>query len=172
MSSLMNGQPMSGQPMSGQPMAGQPMPGQSGQAQSGQPNSAEQARAANAEALRQAAEQLSQAAERLQADVGKPQSGNRPRSISANQQQAANNSNPSSSSGEQGNQGPGDLSTPEGDLLKQAQRNWGKLPGTLKTEILQSSQRKANGDYSKLIKLYFEELAKSGSGESAKKPTE
>ena len=43
-----------------------------------------------------------------------------------------------------------------------------KLSGNLKTEILQSSQRKANGDYAKLIKLYFEELAKAGQGDGEK----
>ena len=54
---------------------------------------------------------------------------------------------------------PGTLDT---ELKRRAMKNWGKLSGNLKTEILQSSQRKANGDYAKLIKLYFEELAKAG----------
>ena len=46
-------------------------------------------------------------------------------------------------------------------MKRQALQNWGKLPGKLQTEILQSAGRKKNGDYAKLIKLYFEELAKS-----------
>lgn len=164
-----SGQP--GQSPSGQAQAGH-QPGNTsrahGQPGSSQPDATQQALSNSAEALRQAADQLNQAANRLQADAGKPQSGNRPRSISANQQQSANSS-ASGVGGEQGNQGPGETTAPQGDLQKQAQRNWGKLPGTLKTEILQSSQRKANGDYSKLIKLYFEELAKSGNNAESTK---
>lgn len=153
-----------GRSPSGPAQAGQQSgtaPGENGQPGHSQPDAAQQALANSAEALRQAAEQLNQAANRLQADASKPQPGNRPRSISANQQQSANSA-ANSAGGEQGHQGPGETTAPNSDLQKQAQRNWGKLPGTLKTEILQSSQRKANGDYSKLIKLYFEELAKSG----------
>lgn len=45
-------------------------------------------------------------------------------------------------------------------LGRKGMRDWGRLSGHLNTEILQSSSRKANGDYSKLIKLYFEELAR------------
>jgi len=164
-----SGQP--GQSPSGQAQADH-QPGNAsranGQPGNSQPDAAQQALANSAEALRQAADQLNQAANRLQADVGNPQSDNRPRSISANQQQSANSS-ASGTAGEQGNQGPGETTAPQGDLQKQAQRNWGKLPGTLKTEILQSSQRKANGDYSKLIKLYFEELAKSGNNAESTK---
>lgn len=45
-------------------------------------------------------------------------------------------------------------------------RNWGKLPGTLKTEIIQAAKKNPNGEYARLIKLYFKEIA--GSGEEQK----
>lgn len=65
-----------------------------------------------------------------------------------------------------GNAGTGNFAAgPVGDLPDvvlnpQSQKDWGRLPGRLKTEILQATQRKPDGDYSKLIKLYFEELAR------------
>ncbi len=47
------------------------------------------------------------------------------------------------------------------ELEKLRSRNWGQLPGHLQTEILQAAQKKPNGDYAKLIKLYFEEIART-----------
>ncbi len=38
-------------------------------------------------------------------------------------------------------------------------RNWGELPGHLRTEILQLSQGKYRDDYARLIQLYFKEIA-------------
>lgn len=110
-----------------------------------------------ADALQQAAEMLSDAAQQLTAD-GSQQGDN----------EGQGNQQPSSQRPGLGNSGtgafvesdlPGTLDT---ELKRRAMKNWGKLSGNLKTEILQSSQRKANGDYAKLIKLYFEELAKAG----------
>lgn len=69
--------------------------------------------------------------------------------------------------GQGGNQPP-DLAGLDENLKRQAMQNWGKLPGKLQTEILQSAGRKKNGDYAKLIKLYFEELAKSGADRKSK----
>ncbi len=40
-------------------------------------------------------------------------------------------------------------------------RDWGKLPGNLQTEILQGAKRSPNGDYSRLIRLYFREIARA-----------
>ena len=68
----------------------------------------------------------------------------------------------------QGSNQPPNLAGLDEDLKRQAMQNWGKLPGKLQTEILQSAGRKKNGDYAKLIKLYFEELAKSGADRKSK----
>jgi hypothetical protein len=35
------------------------------------------------------------------------------------------------------------------------------LPGHLRTEILQAARKQANSDYERLIKLYFEEIART-----------
>jgi hypothetical protein len=40
-----------------------------------------------------------------------------------------------------------------------AQREWGRLPGELETEILQSSGRRMDGEYAELIREYFRELS-------------
>ena len=40
-------------------------------------------------------------------------------------------------------------------------RNWGELPGSLKTEILQATRKRPDGDYSQLIRRYFDEISRS-----------
>jgi hypothetical protein len=151
----------SGQPDSGSPSSStssnSPSNGQSGQ---GSQQGADDSLAEAADALKEAAELLSDAAQQLSADGD--QSGDN---------QGQGNQKPSNQQPGLGNSGtgafvagdnPGPLDT---ELKRRAMKNWGKLTGNLKTEILQSSQRKANGDYAKLIKLYFEELAKAGQGD-------
>ena len=88
----------------------------------------------------------------------------------------------SSKSGPSGNSQPGDPGQPgmpggevaggagsqteleiknlEQELRKQSQRNWGQLPGQLKTEILQGASKKPRPEYARQIKSYFEEIAK------------
>ncbi len=41
-------------------------------------------------------------------------------------------------------------------------RNWGELPGHLRTEIMQLSQGKYRDDYARQIQLYFKEIAADG----------
>lgn len=53
-----------------------------------------------------------------------------------------------------------DLKLLDAELKKQAQRNWGKLPGQLRTEILQGATKTPRPEYAKQIKSYFEEIAK------------
>jgi hypothetical protein len=146
-----------GQPNSGSPTSSSPSNGQSGQ---GSQQGADDSLAEAAAALKEAAEMLSDAAQQLAADGD--QSGDN---------QGQGNQQPSNQQPGLGNSGtgvfvggdnPGPLDM---ELKRRAMKNWGKLTGNLKTEILQSSQRKANGDYAKLIKLYFEELAKAGQSE-------
>ncbi len=63
---------------------------------------------------------------------------------------------------------PADLGQLDTELKKQAQRNWGKLPGSLRTEILQGASKKPHPEYAKQIKSYFEEIAKPAVKESGK----
>lgn len=187
-----NGEPAQGQPSQGDPagqpgdspspsnaasdnqsgqQSGQPTPGTPGSAgqpsssQGNQPGQQTQQRngalAEAADALQQAAEMLSDAAQQLAADGSQ-----------SDDNQGQSNQQPSSQQPGLGNSGTGSFADGEikgpldTELKRRAMKNWGKLSGNLKTEILQSSQRKANGDYAKLIKLYFEELAKAGQAET------
>ena len=56
----------------------------------------------------------------------------------------------------------------DSELKKQAQRNWGKLPGSLRTEILQGATKKPHPEYAKQIKSYFEEIAKPATKDGGK----
>jgi hypothetical protein len=136
-----------GAPTGSQPAGGESTGGEGGS--NGQSQSSALAQAA--QSLQQAAQALQQAAQEM---TGNGQQPNR---------STPGNANSTSPGGGEGNSSEGgDLSPLQQQLQAQAMRNWGKLPGKLKTEILQSAQRKANGDYAKLIKLYFEEIAKAG----------
>ena len=127
---------------------------QAGQPGEGQPS----ALAQNAQALDQIAQMLSDAAQQLQSN-GQP---GQPGQQSQNQQGQPGQPGQGDGQGEVGNQQNADLSPLDVQLKRHAAKNWGKLPGKLQTEILQSAQRKANGDYAKLIKLYFQEISKAG----------
>ena len=96
---------------------------------------------------------------------------------------AAKNALPKSGQGKTGDQGQsrtGENTEPNGapkgesDRLKallgdrREGRDWGKLPGHLQTEILQGAQKNPNGDYARLIRMYFTEIAKATEG--SKKP--
>lgn len=52
-----------------------------------------------------------------------------------------------------------DLSDLDAVFEEISAREWGQLPGKLRTEILQAQKRKPDADYSRLIKLYFEEIS-------------
>jgi len=64
-----------------------------------------------------------------------------------------------------GAQAEADIKHLDAELKKQAQRNWGKLPGQLRTEILQGANKKPRPEYAKQIKSYFEEIAKPATAE-------
>jgi len=59
-------------------------------------------------------------------------------------------------------EGTGDVNVPLSNLeLKDLSgRDWGRLPGHLKTEILQAARQSQTGPYAELIKFYFQEIAK------------
>ncbi len=52
-----------------------------------------------------------------------------------------------------------DLAALQDLVRKKTGRQWGELPGHLRTEILQLSQGKYRDDYARLIQLYFREIA-------------
>ena len=47
----------------------------------------------------------------------------------------------------------------ENDLKQYAGKNWGDLPGSLRTKIVQDLKAKYGEDYAQMIKVYFEQIA-------------
>jgi len=45
------------------------------------------------------------------------------------------------------------------DLKKYAGKNWGELPGSLRTKIVQDLKTRYGDDYAQMIKAYFEQIA-------------
>lgn len=68
-----------------------------------------------------------------------------------------------------GGNGQGNLEPDRGEnvndlpaqVKKVTGRNWGQLSSKLQSELTQAAKHQAHGDYSKLIKLYFQEIAKT-----------
>lgn len=131
------------------------------QAESGQ-SGKQSAQQQAAESLKQAAESLSQAATELKT---KAQQGSDP-GKGQQSQTASRNMAPGKGQGE--SEGGGartnvDFSKLEMQLKAMSNRNWGELPGELDTEILQGSRSRTDPEYARLIKHYFEAIAKSKS---------
>jgi hypothetical protein len=116
-----------------------------------------------AEALRQVADLL-----RAACNCEKPGSlaGQKPADGRGSEGQSEGSGSPGS-----GNRGPSDLSELEVQLGEVSERDWGRLPGTLRTEIVESSQRRARGDYARLIRRYFDEISKARVPELDQPPT-
>ncbi|WP_437229856.1 DUF4175 family protein [Planctomicrobium sp. SH661] len=66
--------------------------------------------------------------------------------------------------------GDANLRELQNSLGKVSGRDWGKLPGTLQTELLESSQRQRDAAYGSLIRKYFEEISKARSPELNESP--
>jgi hypothetical protein len=71
---------------------------------------------------------------------------------------------PGSESGNSG-QNPIRLVELEAELKKMSSRNWGQLPGQIESDLFQSTQKKPDGDYARLIRLYFEEISRRRSAQ-------
>ena len=72
---------------------------------------------------------------------------------------------PNSEPGEAGADASGttataDLSHLDIEIQQQARQNWGRLPGQLRTEILQGAGKKSHPEYTQRIKSYFDEITK------------
>lgn len=141
--------------------AGHNQPGQ-GQPGQGQPGQGDSAIAKTAKQFRNAANAMRQASN---GEAGPAQPGSRGQGDSQ-QAQGEPGTEQGPAGGPGGNQAggvtgtAGDLQDLNTELKKQAQRNWGQLPGQLKTEILQGANKKPRPEYEKQIKSYFEEISK------------
>lgn len=132
---------------------------QNGQSESGKPSQPSASKEA-AQSLKRAAESLSQASSELKS---KAQQGATPgkgqASQSASKNEAQGNGQGESQGG--GTKGSVDFTQLQIKLKAMSNRNWGELPGNLDTEILQGSHRGTDPEYARLIKHYFEAIAKS-----------
>ena len=131
--------------------------GQPGQ-QEGGPKPGDQPPGAS-DRLRQVAQSLQQAARQLNLQAGM-QPSQQP-GESPSEESGAPSTAPSGQPTEFGTQETLRLADLEAHLEQMTSRNWGELPGTLKTEILQSSRKRPRGDYARLIRLYFESISRA-----------
>jgi hypothetical protein len=127
-----------------------------------------------------AREAMSQAARDLRAAAQAAEAGAEPAGLADAQAGEAGEPNGRSPQPPQGS--PTDAKTQPGqaaetDLaeLKEAirrgtGRNWGDLPGHLRTEILQSARGRYRDDYARLIQLYFREIAAGAADKPASSP--
>lgn len=114
----------------------------------GDQQSASQAMQHVAESLKQAAQQLGMSGA-PSGEKGKP----------GDQPSEASEGEPGDESGTAG-RSPISLAELEAELSKMATRDWGQLPGEIESELFQSTQKKPDSDYARLIRQYFEEVSR------------
>lgn len=107
------------------------------------------------QALQAAAQQLAQAASQSLPGRAPPQ-----RQAAFGEPSQAGSLSEAGAGAGWGGQVPPEFAELEAQLRQMSVRQWGRLPGQLDTEILQSARRKPSDDYARLIKLYFEEVAR------------
>jgi hypothetical protein len=148
-----------GQAMQSQPgqQPGQNQPGE-GQPGSGNPQPA------GSESLKNAAQAMRQAAKQMGLDQKSQSQG----------QMAQGQPGGDPGDGQSGDEGGVDdtsLVDPD-NALNGKTRNWGKLPGTLKTELLESARRTTDGDYAKPTRKYFQDISRARPPEVIPDPAE
>ena len=164
-------QPGSGQSMSSSAPSksdGSQEPGQEARPH-GDPDSGPNSDAAEETGLAIAAEQFRQFAKLLKAANGSARDSrpkSRPQRGTPLARSIPREPSSSSKSGESGEMAQGTDSAPdlghlEIELQQQARQNWGRLPGKLRTEILQGAGKKSHPEYTQRIKSYFDEITKS-----------
>jgi hypothetical protein len=110
------------------------------------------------QALKQGAESMRQAARDMQLRPGEGGQQQMASSEPGKPGQSHGNSRQASSHGANESARIVDM---QSHLKNLSSRNWGQLPGTLQTEILQATRRRPDGDYARLIKMYFEDISRT-----------
>ena len=146
-----------GQEESGDQSDSQKQAKDGGEGEGQQPKSGQKS---TSEALRQAAQSMRQAAGQMAAGQSKPQQGN-----SQQQPQQSSNGSGSEASDFGSSQQLSDLLELQSDLSNMTKRDWGQLPGELQTELLDSSHKRTSGEYSRLVRRYFNDISKKRSPE-------
>ena len=153
------GQPAEGQqPGEGAPMPGEGQPGQNGQPPEGPAGQPPGGPPKASESLKQTAANLRQAMQQFGMQPGQ-QPGQSAQQPGQPSQQPG--SQPGQNESDFGNTDEARIVALENHLKGLTTRNWGELPGSLKTEILQAARKKPDGDYAKLIRKYFDEISKT-----------
>lgn len=114
------------------------------------------------QALNAAAQELNAAAQHvatIQGQGEEPGSGEDELASQSEPGQAAPDGRNRDPKGAVASPGTLDLSELKDLIQSKTGRTWGELPGHLRTEILQMSQRRYRDDYARLIQLYFQEIA-------------
>lgn len=131
--------------------------GQQGQGNSQSVQQSEESSSAASQSLREAAKNMREAAQQM----GLAQ--NSQRSNKSNQNQPGRNTNESTgtSPSESASDGEAHLQDLEHSLGRMSNRNWGKLPGNLQSELIESAQRRRDAAYGNLIRRYFEDISRT-----------
>lgn len=144
----------------GQPQAAQEQGPMSDAAQGEGPADVDGQPSENADSaseLARAAAALQQAAQRL-----KPRAPGEQESLSETAPGQQPGANPQSDSATEGG---GTSETPRltdlaSKIKARAMRNWGELPGELRSELQQRTQSRPDADYAPLIRMYFDEISR------------
>ncbi len=125
------------------------------------------------EAMSQAARDLMAAAQA--AESGADAAGLAEAEADASDEPTGRSSHPPQGSPTDAKTQPGQAAETDLAELKEAirrgtGRNWGELPGHLRTEILQSARGRYRDDYARLIQLYFREIAAGAADKPASSP--
>ena len=107
--------------------------------------------------LRDAARNMRQAAQQMGLANKSQQSNQSNQTEPGRNSDRSTGTNPSDSA----SNGEAHLSELEKSLGTVSGRNWGKLPGTLQTELFESAQRHRDAAYGGLIRRYFEDISKA-----------
>ncbi|WP_437184922.1 hypothetical protein SH668x_002010 [Planctomicrobium sp. SH668] len=107
--------------------------------------------------LRDAAKNMRQAAEQM----GIANSGKRSNGKGSQDEGRESKESTAANASDTATNGEANLQELNEGMSRVSDRDWGKLPGTLKTELMESSQRPRDAAYSGLIRRYFEDLSKA-----------
>lgn len=144
-----------------------PAPTDPQQRQEGEPQSPQPADQDPSQSMRQVAESLRQAARQLGMHPSPSDQKGKP----GDEEGEPSDGTPGSQSGNSGDN-PISLVELEAELKRMSSRNWGQLPGRIESDLFQSTQKKPDGDYARLIRLYFEEISRRRSADENLAPND
>jgi hypothetical protein len=136
-------------------------------AQAGKQDKPDAQQAQTGQSLQQAQGQMQFAQDQLQQDnsqAARPAMRNAAQQLNRAAEQLTQQSGQTGGNATKSEQGASSQGAPDAGAFAQAlkqhkAKNWGELPGELRTKLLQDMRAKYGDDYARIIKLYFEQLA-------------